>query len=59
MEPELEEGPLPRLDRLLRRVGEWLLVGYTVALLLMTFGGERWLAPSPNDAPEVENLGYD
>ena len=32
-----EEGPLPMLDERLRRVGEWLLVGYTVALVLVTF----------------------
>lgn len=32
-----DDGPLPRLDVLLRRVGEWLLVGYTVALVLVTF----------------------
>ena len=29
--------PLSRLDERLRRVGEWLLVGYTVALVLVTF----------------------
>ena len=32
-----EEGELPRLDARLRRVGEWLLVGYTVAMLVVTF----------------------
>jgi len=32
-----EEDAVPRLDAQLRRVGEWLLVGYTVALLLVTF----------------------
>jgi hypothetical protein len=32
-----EEGSLPRLDARLRKVGEWLLVGYTVALVLVTF----------------------
>jgi len=32
-----EEGSLARLDAWLRRVGEWLLVGYTVALVLVTF----------------------
>lgn len=33
-----DEGPLPRLDARLRQVGEWLLVGYTVLLVLATFG---------------------
>ena len=32
-----EEGSLARVDGRLRRVGEWLLVGYTVALVLVTF----------------------
>jgi hypothetical protein len=32
-----EEDALPRLDARLRKVGEWLLVGYTVALVLVTF----------------------
>lgn len=32
-----EEGELPMLDARLRRVGEWLLVGYTVAMVLVTF----------------------
>jgi len=32
-----EEDSLPRLDAWLRKVGEWLLVGYTVALVLVTF----------------------
>jgi len=31
------EGELPLLDARLRRVGEWLLVGYTVAMVLVTF----------------------
>jgi len=31
------EGELTRLDARLRRVGEWLLVGYTVAMVLVTF----------------------
>ena len=35
----VNEGPLPRLDARLRRVGEWLLVGYTVMLVLATFAG--------------------
>jgi len=59
MKLELEEDPLARLDARLRRVGEWLLVVYTVALLLMTFGGERWLAPPPPKVAVAENLGYD
>ena len=33
----MEEGELPRLDARLRQVGEWLLVGYTVAMVLVTF----------------------
>jgi len=32
-----EEGELPRLDARLRRVGEWLLLGYTIAMVLVTF----------------------
>ena len=32
-----EEGSQARLDARLRRVGEWLLVGYTVALVVVTF----------------------
>jgi hypothetical protein len=32
-----EEGALQRLDARLRTVGEWLLVGYTIALVLVTF----------------------
>ena len=37
MTPRTEEGPLPRLDALLRRAGDWLLVGYTVVMVLVTF----------------------
>ena len=37
MDRMAEEGPLQRLDARLRRVGEWLLVGYTVALVMVTF----------------------
>jgi hypothetical protein len=37
MRPVIDEGPLPVLDARLRRVGEWLLVGYTVAMVLVTF----------------------
>jgi hypothetical protein len=59
LKPELEEDPLARLDARLRRVGEWLPVVYTVALLLMTFGGERWLAPPPPEVAVAENLGDD
>lgn len=33
MNPGAEEGPLPRLDALLRRASEWLLVGDTLAKL--------------------------
>jgi hypothetical protein len=33
----MDEGELPLLDERLRRVGEWLLVGYTVAMVLVTF----------------------
>ena len=36
MQPCTDEGPLPRLDALLRRAGEWLLVGYTVVMVLVT-----------------------
>jgi hypothetical protein len=31
------EGETSRLDAQLRRVGEWLLVGYTIAMVLVTF----------------------
>ena len=31
------EGELTLLDGQLRKVGEWLLVGYTVAMVLVTF----------------------
>jgi hypothetical protein len=53
MEWKTEEGPLPRLDARLRRVGEWLLVGYTVAMVLVSF-----VLPAPQRradpaAPEV------
>lgn len=37
MRPMVEEGELPLLDARLRRVSEWLLVGYTVAMVLVTF----------------------
>jgi len=37
MNPRIPEGPLPRLDALLGRVGEWLLVGYTVAMVRVAF----------------------
>ena len=59
MRRELEEDPLARLDARLRRVGEWLLVVYTVALLPRTVGGDRWLAPPPPEVAVAENLGYD
>ena len=36
MTPRTDEGPLPRLDVLLGRLGEWLLVGYTVAMMGVT-----------------------
>lgn len=31
------EGELRVVDARLRRVGEWLLVGYTIAMVLVTF----------------------
>ena len=37
MRSVIDEGALPVLDARLRRVGEWLLVGYTVAMELVTF----------------------
>ena len=37
MNRRTERSPLRRLDVLLRHVGEWLLVGYTVAMVLVTF----------------------
>jgi len=53
MRPMVEEGELPLLDAPLRRVGEWLLVGYTVAMVLVTFvvpeQRER-AAESPDDS---------
>ena len=42
-----EEDSLPRLDARLRKVGEWLLVGYTVALVLVTFIGPQRFPPDP------------
>jgi len=33
----METGELRVVDAWLRRVGEWLLVGYTVAMVLVTF----------------------
>jgi len=39
MRPLVDEGPLHQLDARLRRAGEWLLVGYTVALVQVTFAG--------------------
>jgi len=57
MQPFANEGPLPRLDARLRRVGEWLLVGYTVMLVLVTFGEtdrlERPAGTSVDAAVEV------
>lgn len=47
MQPFVNGGPLPRLDARLRRVGEWLLVGYTVMLVLVTFGETDRLEPRP------------
>ena len=49
-------GPLPRLDARLRWVGEWLLVGYTVMLVLVTFwrdGPAR--APGPERASTCQS----
>ncbi|HEY1906292.1 MAG TPA: hypothetical protein VGG91_09630 [Myxococcaceae bacterium] len=48
MNPRINEGPLPRLDALLGRVGEWLLVGYTVAMVLVAFVPG---APRHDDSP--------
>ena len=53
MRSAIEEGALPVLDARLRRVGEWLLVGYTVAMVLVTFVlPERHVADAdvPGDA---------
>jgi hypothetical protein len=60
MNPRTPEGPLPRLDALLRRVGEWLLVGYTVAMVLFTFvpGASRSDASTgPLEAPAQVMIG--
>ena len=46
-------GPLPRLDARLRWVGEWLLVGYTVMLVLVTFGETDRLEPRPGTSVDV------
>lgn len=51
--PSVIEGEMPRLDARLRRVGEWLLVGYTVAMVLVTFllpEQQAASADSPGDA---------
>jgi len=55
MHTTVRGDPAERLDALLRRVGEWLLVGYTVALVLVTFVGPEPSAAAPgNDDPPVE-----
>ena len=48
MTPPTDEGPLPRHAALLGRLGEWLLVGYTVAMVLVAFGPG---APRHDDSP--------
>ena len=48
----MDEGELRVVDARLRRVGEWLLVGYTVAMVLVTFvlpERQATSAESPND----------
>jgi len=58
-------GPRPRKVRCrdwtpaCGRWGAWLLVGYTVALVLMTFAGERLLPPPASEVAEVEVVAYD
>ena len=47
-----EEGSLARLDARLRKVGEWLLVGYTLALVLVTFVLPG--RPPPDAGPETD-----
>jgi hypothetical protein len=53
MHEVVNEGPLPRLDARLRSVGAWLLVGYTVMLVLVTFGETGRLEPRPGTSVEV------
>lgn len=52
-----DEGVLQRLDTRLRTVGEWLLVGYTVALVLVTFvfpdRSPREAGPETTDAIQL------
>ncbi len=53
-------GAVERLDAWLRRVGEWLLVGYTVLMVLVTFGdpGRRDSSAEPAiQAEEFITLG--
>ena len=53
MRSVIEEGALPVLDARLRRVGEWLLVGYTVAMVLVTFvvpERQKQAPDAPSDA---------
>jgi hypothetical protein len=60
MTPRTEEGPLPGLDALLRRAGKWLLVGYTVAMVLFAFvpgAARNDDSPGPAEAPQQIMIG--
>jgi hypothetical protein len=60
MNPRTDDGPLHRLDTLLGDVGEWLLVGYTVAMILVAFvpGAPRHDdSTAPVDAPVQMMVG--
>ena len=60
MNPRTDDGPQARLDALLGSVGEWLLVGYTVAMFLVAFvPGDRRHDDStaPVDAPVQMMVG--
>ncbi len=49
-------GAMERLDARLRWVGEWLLVGYTVLMVLVTFGDPGRRDSSADPATQVEEF---
>jgi hypothetical protein len=60
MSPRTADGPLHRLEALLGYVGEWLLLGYTVAMILFAFvpGAPRHDdSTAPVDAPVQMMVG--
>jgi hypothetical protein len=49
-------GAMEILDARLRRAGEWLLVGYTVLMVLVTFGGTERRELVPESPVAVETV---